>query len=277
MNNRIKEQFWGFVKTPPLWNKTPLFGLTQFEFPQIKETDDFSPTYEIPELNSNFVLGKRMEFFFDHLLQHSEKYEVIVKNLQIFKGKITLGEIDFLIKDRKTSTPYHIELVYKFYLYDPSFKDPAARWIGPNRKDSLLQKISRLEEQQLPLLYEKETLQILNNYNLPVNEIEQQVCFKATLFLPKGIKQPDTREINTSCFAGYWIRIGDFTNFEYGDKLFHSPPKQDWPIDPSANEEWVTYIEIHFQIMELLQKKRSPLIWMRSGNNYFERFFVVWW
>lgn len=265
------------MNTPPLWSKVILFGLTQFQFPEIQETEHFSSANKIPELNSNFVLGKRMEIFFDHLLKHSEKYEVIAKNLQIFKGKITLGELDFLLKDRKTGIPYHIELVYKFYVYDPTFKDAAARWIGPNRKDSLLQKISKLEQHQLPLLYKEETREILNSYNLQLNEIEQQVCFKASLFLPKGIKEPETSEINKSCFAGYWIRIGDFNPLDYEDKLFQAPTKQDWPRDPSTNEDWVTYKEIHFQILELIQKKRSPLIWMKSGDNSFERFFVVWW
>lgn len=277
MNKRIKEQLQGFLNTPPLGDKAIFYGFTQFQFPGIQETEYLSPAIEIPELDSNFVLGKRMEIFFDHLLKHSEKYEVIAKNLQIFKEKITLGELDFLVKDRITGTPYHIELVYKFYVYDPSIKDPAARWIGPNRKDSLLHKLTKLEQQQLPLLYKEETREILKSYNLQINEIEQQVCFKASLFLPKNIKEPKTEDINKACFAGYWIRMGDFTASEYGDKLFHAPTKQDWPRDPSTNEEWVTYKTIHFEVRELIQRKRSPLIWMKSGDKNFERFFVLWW
>lgn len=277
MGQRIKEQFRGFLNTPPLWLDRAPFGMMQFEIPGIAETYFPNSANEIPQLSSTFVLGKRIELFFDHLLAQSAKFEVIAKNLQIFKAKVTVGELDFLIKNLENDSIFHIELVYKFYIYDPSITDKAARWIGPNRKDSLLKKITRLKDYQLPLLQKEETHEMLNSYNLLTYNIEQQVCFKATLFLPKGFEQTQISGINTSCIAGYWIRFSDFSNSEYGNNLFHAPAKQDWPIDPATNEEWIGYTDFRIKILELIKKDRSPLVWMQVNNISYERFFVVWW
>ena len=166
MNNRIKEQLLGFLNTPPLWKDHDLFDLLQFPFPDPPVTELLNSRVEIPGLETNFVLGKRMEIFFDHLLKNSEKYEVIGKNLQIFQGKLTLGELDFLIKNMENNTFHHIELVYKFYVYDSSYENELERWIGPNRRDSLLQKIEKLNQRQFPILFKPESKKLLSELNL---------------------------------------------------------------------------------------------------------------
>jgi len=276
MNQQIKEQFLGFINTPALWRDRDLFDLKQFPFPDHTGKKLFDPATNIPELSSNFVLGKRMEIFFNHLLFHSPQFEVIAKNLQIYRDKITLGELDFIIKDLQNNSIYHVELVYKFYLYDPEYEGEAG-WIGPNRKDSLIQKISRLQEHQLPLLQEKETQEIISSYGIEEQKIEQEVCFKATLFIPKLLMLPATSNINRACIAGYWIRFKDFSYSEYSTHSFYAPKKQDWPIDPSTNKEWNTYPDFLEQVEEFINDKRSPLVWMKNETGGFERFFVVWW
>lgn len=276
MNQRIKEQLLGFINTPALWRDRELFGLKQFRFPNHTGHTLLDSAFNIPELKSNFVLGKRMEIFFNHLLFHSQQFDVIAKNRQIYRDKITLGELDFLIKDLQNNSIYHVELVYKFYLYDPEYEGDAG-WIGPNRKDSLIQKISRLQEHQLPLLHAKETQEIIRSYGLEEQEIAQQVCFKATLFIPKSLKVPAFPNVNKACIAGYWIRFKDFSYSEYAAHSFYAPKKQDWPIDPSTNIEWTTYPEFLEQVQEFIDEKRSPLVWIKKESGGFERFFVVWW
>jgi hypothetical protein len=49
-----------------------------------------------------------------------------------------------------------MELAYKFYLFDPSISsEPINNWIGPNRNDSLQEKLEKLKTKQFPLLYHK--------------------------------------------------------------------------------------------------------------------------
>src|SRR5690606_10935595 len=103
-----------------------------------------------------------MEGFFRIEIKRSSRYRLLAQNLQIVQEKITIGEIDSIIEHIKTGAKLHIELVYKFYLYDPSIEGEINKWIGPNRKDNLPQKINKLKEKQLPLLFRRETSRMLS-------------------------------------------------------------------------------------------------------------------
>jgi hypothetical protein len=43
----------------------------------------------------------------------------LYENIQVIEDKKTIGEIDFLLK-KNTKQVIHMELAYKFYLFDPS-------------------------------------------------------------------------------------------------------------------------------------------------------------
>ena len=82
-----------FLATPSLWEGNQ-FGLTQFEFPKV-DMSGFEPS-SIP---GKLRLGHHIELVFLQLLQHSKKYEVVLHNLPIRKDGITLGEIDFIVRE----------------------------------------------------------------------------------------------------------------------------------------------------------------------------------
>src|SRR5690606_18617666 len=84
------------------------------------------------------------------------------------------------------------------------------KWIGPNRKDILPQKIRKLQEKQLPLLYHKATTRVLSDLNINCNEVKQLVCFKANLFVPLNMEGKPFPLINNSCISGYWIKCTEF-------------------------------------------------------------------
>lgn len=277
MKKRLELQFQGFLDTPPLWFKNELFKLQQFEFPLASLLSKETILAGSPSLLTNFVLGKRSERFFELALTHSEGFQVIAQNIQIQREKITLGEIDFLIEDSIGNRQLHVELVCKFYVYDPSFDRELDRWIGPNRKDSLLQKIEKLKQKQLPLLYKPETESYLSELNLPSEKFQQEVCFKANLFIPKNLKDKEFEHINNQCILGFWVHFEEFTETDYGKFQFLAPKKQDWFIDPKNGEDWVSYTEIKENISEFMLHKRSPLIWIRKNKEEFELLFVVWW
>lgn len=277
MKKRLELQFQGFLDTPPLWFKNELFNLQQFEFPQASLLSKETILAGSPSLLTNFVLGKRSESFFELALTHSDGFQVIAQNIQIQREKITLGEIDFLIEDSIGNRQFHVELVCKFYVYDPSLDRELDRWIGPNRKDSLLQKIEKLKQKQLPLLYKPETEPYLSELNLPSEKLQQEVCFKANLFIPKNLKDKEFEHINNQCILGFWVHFEEFTETDYGKFQFLAPKKQDWFIDPKNGENWVSYPEIKESISEFILHKRSPLIWIRKNKEEFELLFVVWW
>ncbi len=271
-------QLQGFINTPPLWKNKDMFDLEQFHIPSFELPENLLIEHEIPSLKTNHVLGKRMESYFELLLKFSNGWQLLEKNVQIQKGKITIGELDFLLKNSASAEMItHVELVFKFYVYDPSFREETSRWIGPNRKDSLLQKISKLKQRQFPLIFNPATQDRLNHLNLAPHNIEQKVCFKAQLFLPKKMKNKKLTLINEECICGYWINMEEFSSEEFTQSFFAFPQKQDWPVSPENNTTWINYSEVKEKVKEAHAKKRSPLVWVKKEDEVFEKFFVVWW
>lgn len=192
----------------------------------------------------------------------------------ISKNRITIGELDYIFQDRRTREITHIELIFKYYLYDPNFEKEPDRWIGPNRKDTLVKKLEKLRGQQFPLLFREETRKSVEPITGPV---EQQVCFKASLFVPLDSLNQELPLINNAGIIGYWIKKERFSEEAYGRHQFYSPKKANWPIDPKYCCTWYSYQEIFEMICPMLSQQISPLLWMKKDNGSTERFFVVWW
>ncbi|MDY8137333.1 DUF1853 family protein [Aquimarina sp. 2201CG5-10] len=270
------DQYTGFLESQPLWNSNDLFELIQFNTQELFETSTTDKVSEII-ISENEVLGKRIERFFEHCINESIHYRIISKNIQVFKDKITIGELDFLLQDVSNKKLIHVELIYKFYVYDPNIKEELERWIGSNRKDSLLQKVQKLKTKQLPLLFKQETKSILENLELDRSVIQQEVCYLGHLFVPLSYINKKIPFLNNKCIVGYWIHLKDFTYDQYKDYLFHIPQKKDWVVNPKSCLNWSSYKTILKQLeMQLLQKK-SPLLWSKSNEDSYARFFIVWW
>lgn len=271
----IKDQYMGFLDSTLLWGNTSLFGLLQFHLPNSKGIISENLPILISE---NEVLGKRVEHFFEYYINRSSMYRLIAKNIQIFKDKITIGELDFLIEDIQQERILHIELVYKFYVYDPQKSDHTLeRWIGPNRKDGLLEKITKLKTKQLPLLHRPETLLVLNKMGIHTDHIVQQVCFFGNLFVPVSHKDKSLPGINNNCIVGFWMAIRDFTSEKYGGDLYYIPQKKDWITNPEQHTDWYTFDTILEPLNIELSQKKSPLLWIKSNEGFFSKCFIVWW
>ena len=109
--NTTQQRFEGFLNTPVLWKDSEVYHLTQFKVEQ--ELLSFDQV-----IDSNQRLGKYVERFVSFQLSRNSAIKIISENIQISKDKITLGELDcILVKNKK---PIHLEIVYKFYLYDSS-------------------------------------------------------------------------------------------------------------------------------------------------------------
>ncbi len=272
------EEYSGFLNSKPLSKLKNLFGFSYFDFETISKTTHVSKTLVL-DIPKNEVLGKRIEYFFEHLISTSLEYEIIVKNLQVFRDKTTIGELDFLLNDLRNEKAVHVELVYKFYIYDSSIDSELHRWIGPNRNDSLLQKIKKINRKQLPLLFKNESLSLLKGLRLESHDIRQEVCFLANLFVskPSYITQKTFPNVNNECIIGYWIKQKDFVADAYKSFKYHIPNKQNWIVSPNHCNQWYSF-EITFEhVKQHLNNKKSPLLWMKRGDNSFERFFIVWW
>ena len=264
----IQQQYEGFLKTPLLWKNNAIFGLNQFEA-NINKTPQFNSIKK-----AEIRLGKRVEQFSFFTFQQDKTVQILSENFQIQDKKRTVGEIDCLLL--KNKQPIHIEIVYKFYLYNKSVGTrEIEHWIGPNKRDSFFQKLTKLKEKQLPLLHNKHTKSHLKELEISSEKTIQNVFFKAQLFVPLADINKTFPEINNNCIYGFYISPRELKRFE--NCKFHIPTKVDWLKEIQTNISWLNYPTFESFISTFLNEESAPLCWLKHPNGKTEKFFVVWW
>jgi hypothetical protein len=263
----IQKRYEGFLQTNCLWKNDTVYQMKQFELKINSVKIDI-------DINEKLRLGKYIERFVSFQLEQEKSIKIICENIQIQKDKITLGELDCILT--KNKKPIHLEVIYKFYLFDPSIgKTEIDHFIGPNRKDSLIEKIVKLKDKQLPLLYSNECLDYLNTINLNSDKIEQQVYFKAQLFVPLSLRKKQLTKLNTNCISGFYINIKELEQFK--ESKFYIPNKKDWLIIPHQNITWLNYDQFKIDSNTYLERKFSPMCWIKLPNGEIKKIFLIWW
>lgn len=280
------DKFQAFYQTASFWNGklagVQQFQLSNFDFSHLSSTDQ---SLELPNIPVDTVLGKRAEYFFRFCVEQSSNYELLAANEQIFRGKETLGELDYILKDLRRNKILHVELVYKFYIYEyvrtfsSPFLDQAenqelSHYLGPNRRDYFIKKFDYLVSRQLPLLHKPETQQRLKELGISVDNIEQQVCFLAHVFIPRELWRHRFPYLNKRCIVGYYLDEFAFAKAET-DNIYFLPEKKEWKIKPQPLEQPYSYEEIAPLVQESLKRGFAPMLWMQLIDGSFERFFVV--
>ncbi len=267
LSKQIQRRYEGYLHTPSLWKRVPLFGLPSFQI------DQKSMPFNL-KMDEKLRLGKYVERFVSFQLQQEESIDIIAENIQIQDEKITLGELDcILLQDQ---SPIHLEIVFKFYLFDPSVgNSELEHFIGPNRKDSLVEKLKKLRDKQLPLLYSEQAKQYLQTLDLNLNDFKQKVYFKAQLFLPYGMNSVALDLINPECICGFYLHYNEIAIFS--DCKFYIPSKINWLIDPHTNVHWLSYEQYGEKVEKCIIDKQSPLCWLKKPNGELTKFFLVWW
>ncbi len=265
------QQTIGFIETPALWD-SELLGVTQFNFPQI-DISNFTPKL-IPK---NLRLGHQIEHVFHQLITQDKGYKILLFNILIRDEKRTLGELDFIIKDTKKNIYLHIELTYKFYLIDFSNTNPIHQLIGPNKKDSFHEKLTKIKEKQFKLLHSVNCINILKKNKLEEKLINSQTCFKAQLYLPYFNKGKTFKPFKKESIYGYWIPYEKFQSDTFFAHKYYIPTKHEWVINPHAKALFRTYSEIQPELYKIISSKRSPMLWVKSTNNTYMKVFIIWW
>lgn len=147
-------------------------------------------------------LGLHFENLVAALIQHSERYRLVARNVPLRLNGKTLGELDMLIEDRETHELMHWELALKFYLGLPG--EPEARaWPGPNNpKDQLTRKIDHLYHQQLPRSAEPAVAALLAEQGLHVDR--RVLLTRGRLFYPANGSVTPPAEVTDEHEWGTW-------------------------------------------------------------------------
>ncbi|WP_194767476.1 DUF1853 family protein [Tamlana sp. I1] len=266
-STNIQLQYQGYLNTPLLWEGHDLLGLKQFSHSK-------QPTAKFRDHSVlNLRLGKRVEQFVFSELKAIPGIEMLLENTQIQKENQTIGEIDCILKQGEQ--PVHLEIIYKFYLFDPNYGNTEIdHWIGPNRNDSLVKKLEKLKDKQLPLLYNAYTVPVLKALSLKPEAIVQNVYFKAQLFTPYN-KSVAFKLLNKKCIQGFYIHLSEIQQFS--NCKFYIPNKLDWLQETHNHVEWLKFPLFKEKITPIINQKIAPLCWIKYPNGMIEKFFVVWW
>lgn len=265
----FKDRFKGFQNTPLLWNFDAVKSLVQFKISSSRSM------YNTERHQKKLRLGKWIEIFTAFQLQQIDGIEFITENLQIRNNKQTIGELDVLLLQNEK--PIHLEIAYKFYLYDDTqvYTNFLDYWIGPNRTDSLMLKLKKLINKQLPLLYKPETKEVLNALGFKSQNFEQFVNFKAQLFVPYNKRPIEFNLLNKDCVQGFYIHFSEVELI--ADYLFYIPTKLDWLVEPTLSVDWLNFDGTLPLLQVYIDKKQSPLCWLKNENYQLSKCFITWW
>jgi hypothetical protein len=242
----------------------PTFDLSKLELPFDFEMD----------LPLNLRLGHLVEKIVGELLKSAANYELIHENTQIIEDKKTIGELDFIIQDNRSKQLIHVELAYKFYLFDPNISSELINcWIGPNRNDSLKEKLDKLKIKQLPLLYHDCTKSTLKT--IAIEKVSQALCLLVNLFIPFEFKEQFS-PVYEKAIKGYYINFETFILQHTENKTYYLPIKKEWGMEPSENETWINFESIKHNVSIHMKDKQALLCW-QEDNGSFSQFFIVWW
>jgi hypothetical protein len=226
------------------------------------------------ELPTNIRLGHLAERIVSKLIESSTNYQVIYENIQVIENKTTIGEIDFIIEEIKTKQLTHVELAYKFYLFDPSISSlPLNNWIGPNRNDSLKDKLEKLKRKQFPLLHHNSSKAAFKE--IDINQVDQALCLLVSLFVPYESKT-NFNPSYEKAIKGYYLNLDTFIGIHNSAKTYSLPIKKEWGMDPSENENWLPFNTVENFINICMEEKQAPLVWQKHKDSYIA-FFIVWW
>jgi hypothetical protein len=226
------------------------------------------------QLATNIRLGHLAERIVSELIKSSSNYKVLYEHFQIIEGQKTIGEIDFIIENTIDKKLIHLELAYKFYLFDPSISsEHINNWIGPNRNDSLVEKLDKLKSKQFPLLYHSCTASKFTT--IDIDTVSQALCLLVSLFIPYEFKTK-LSPVYEKAIKGYYLNLETFISLNETEKSYYLPSKKEWGMDASENEIWTDYKGIENHINTCIKEKQAPLCWQKYKGTYLS-FFIVWW
>ncbi len=223
------------------------------------------------------MFGKQAEHLLHHFLQASPQYEVLAFGLQLIRAKITLGELDFILKDLENDEVFQLEMAIKFYLYQPGAGLKNYQLIGPNRKDSLDAKLAKLKEQQFKILHQPATHSLLLAKGFNPGAISQKLYLPGRIFIPLGSSLPSLPLINPASLGGYYLPLEAFAVTFNKQQSFYIPPKTEWLATPDDNTEWMTFDQAWQQLKVWQNHGKSPMIWVRKGNDFCGSYFITNW
>jgi hypothetical protein len=238
---------------------------------------DPSELIEFVEKNHSKRLGR----YFENLLHFYFKFHPNIKVLevgkQIFKGKITIGEMDFILKNKTTEEIIHLETAVKYFAKEKG-KSDFKYFICPNGTRNFGDKLDKTFAKQLRITQRKETQLFLKESGyLP---IKSHHFIKGILFYhPDEIENFNHDRLNPNHKKSWWIYQSEIdtlsSNSKY--KVVHKLKWLSNEIEENEKEllskkELIELLQSHFEIISqgqlIVEFENNGLIWEEKSRGF---------
>lgn len=149
-------------------------------------------------------LGSYFETLFSFAIEHLSHLKIHLEHFQIESDGKTLGEVDMLV-ETPDGELHQFEIAIKFYLERPDLFPHD--WIGPNKNDSLLKKVSRAREHQLQVLQTEEGLSAIGEVAKGRQTVSNLLVFGRLYSLLNS--KEDINAWLKNVERGGWIRVSN--------------------------------------------------------------------
>lgn len=153
-------------------------------------------------------LGLYFERLYECLMTDILGWQVLAKNLQIRGGGITLGELDFVLRNPHTDAVEHHEIAVKFYLGYNAREAGVTFWHGPNAVDRLDLKTRNLLEHQSQRTRLVETTEALLALGI-TGPVASRIFMPGYLFYPREPLLSQLEGVPTTHQRGHWYFLDD--------------------------------------------------------------------
>ncbi len=222
-------------------------------------------------------LGVYFEALYGFALEHLWHRETVFRNLAIHGAGRTVGELDFIVRDRESNRYEHHEIAVKFYLGAPT-----GQWLGPDTRDRLTDKLAKLLNHQSRLSRHPKAAELLRSAS--VSQPDELIFLRGYLFYSAGGPSPSLPEsIAPEHPRGRWLTQSQASSTAWDPQH---------PIIPLHKPDWLGPLQCldrdlagahsaYLQALEQVADQHFPVLFARlsrqPGGFWLEkdRFFVV--
>lgn len=172
------------------------------------------------------LVGKKFEALLNFWFEQSPWFDLIARSVQLIRDGKTIGEMDFIVKDRYSDEILHIEAACKYY-YAARQSDNWKDWWGPNSTDRLELKMKKFQS-QTALSSTKEGRRVLHEMGL--DQVIPVVFLKGYLFYPFSAlgQWPAPNLAHPKHNAGWYVSTTRLHVFEGDLAQWAILPKSHW-------------------------------------------------
>ncbi len=175
-------------------------------------------------------LGHLYEDALRVLLEASDRLELLADHVQVFdSNQITLGEMDYILRDVGTQQLIQLELAVKFYLGVPTVE--GWEFPGPDPHDNWQRKLQRMRTHQLSLAQRPEAQALLRE-RWGSDAVDARQLIFGCIFYPMGVVDcPLPDSVRADCRKGRWLYEQDWERFFGGIVEVCIIAKPLWPVE----------------------------------------------